>query len=58
VDKYQSFAKDALDQMGQKALTDLLQSAPPTTDPEELKIMRACWAVLANAKTLEVANGT
>jgi hypothetical protein len=28
--------------MGAKALQDLLDSAPPTTDPEELRIMRAC----------------
>jgi hypothetical protein len=34
--------------MGCEGLTALLASAPPTTDPEELRLREACWrAVLA-----------
>jgi hypothetical protein len=36
MDRYEGFAKDALKLMGAKALEELLQSAPPTDDPEEL----------------------
>jgi hypothetical protein len=55
MDRYQQFAKDAFDLMGQKALQDLLDAAPPTRDPEELKIMEACRAVLATVR--EPVNG-
>jgi hypothetical protein len=46
MDKYDLFAKDAMEQMGAEALEELLREAPPTEDEEELRIRNACWAVL------------
>jgi hypothetical protein len=46
MDKYDVFAKDALELMGAKTLEELLREAPPTEDEEELKLRHACWAAL------------
>jgi hypothetical protein len=47
-DRFEKFAAEALAGMGCEGLMKLLQSAPPTTDQEEIALREACWkAVLA-----------
>ena len=43
----EKFAAGALAQMGCEAMEALLRSAPPTVDPDELRLRNACWKAIA-----------